>query len=88
MEREIITELKKTLSDKLEQIRKFIDELLINKNSQRLTNVEYQQELKIISCPKCHGQSITKNGHRHGIQSLLPDTFSNQYKIPPIKNIA
>ena len=71
MEEEIITELKRTLPDKLEQIRKFIDELLINKNSQRLTNVEYQQELKTIRCPKCHGQGITKNGHKHGIQRYV-----------------
>lgn len=55
--------------DELEIVRNFLDLLIIKKNKSKTTNHDYQMK-NSLSCPRCHGTRIVKNGHQKETQKL------------------
>lgn len=56
------------LPHQLEKAKLVIDALIEDKNSQRLTNQDYQIKYKNIACVKCGSTNLKKNGHKCGTQ--------------------
>lgn len=56
------------LPSQLEKAKLVIDTLIEDKNSQRLTNIDYQIKYKSITCIRCGSTNLKKNGHKCGTQ--------------------
>lgn len=61
-------EFNKLLPEELETIKNIITEILNKTLNERITNLKFQERNKKIICPKCHNNSIVKNGFKNGNQ--------------------
>lgn len=66
--KDIYDEINNMLPPQLEKAKLVIDNLIDNKNSRRLTNIDYQIRYKNIVCVKCGSTNLKKNGHKCGTQ--------------------
>ena len=64
----LINKIESLLPDKLEELAKFIDNLLSTKIQDKLTNQAYQIEDKKITCDRCSTSYVVKNGLKNGTQ--------------------
>lgn len=65
----------------LNKVKRFVDELLNIKPNSRLTNLEYLQKNKKVSCPNDKNHSIKKNGHWRGTQRYYCKNCKKSFSI-------
>lgn len=63
-------EFNKLLPEELEAIKNIITEILNKTLNERITNLKFQARNKEIICPKCHNNSIVKNGFKMGVKGI------------------
>ncbi|MBC8122742.1 MAG: TetR family transcriptional regulator [Gemmatimonadaceae bacterium] len=45
------------------------------------------QVMKVMICPRCRSERLSRNGHRHGRQRLLCKDCSRQFLVPRVENL-